>query len=241
MQQEITLSPANSERGAYVAVHDLQMVELVDPVLIVFLIVVGVGIAVTWWSRTRYATVSIGLNLRNGAKYAESLDALVSRSDFGTPDARAGVLHRIAALVSAVDAVDGFVQIRDPWSGRNQAGIRAEEVSRAHMGHIGIVPEIVNVAVPDGPGVKLSPQGTASDGEDPDGCVLAATVTVNRRYLPAFVPGEMDEAIETLRRLREFPGSGLDALYVYYSPNAGEPMDAAGANRLFLDMKATET
>src|SRR5215470_10064558 len=101
-----------------------------DPVLIVFLVVVAAGIAGAWWSRTRYATVSLGVNLRSGEKYAESFDNIVARSDFGSPDARAGVVRRIASLIQPEDVVDGFVHVRSPWSGRDEAGIRAEALSR---------------------------------------------------------------------------------------------------------------
>src|SRR5262249_27428472 len=138
-------------------------------------------------------------NLRSGEKYAEALDNLVSRSDFGSPDTRANVLNRISSLIAPEDLVDGFVDVRNPWSGKVEAGARSEEISRKHMEYFGITPEVVNIATPVGPDMKSSHAATGGVGVDADACVLAVMVTVNRRFLDAFVYGGLNETIETLR------------------------------------------
>ncbi len=192
------------------------------------------------WLATRYATVSLGLNLRHGRRYSKRLDALVAEADFTTPAGRAAALHRIANMIDPADVVDGFLTIGNAFAGRDQAGARAEAIARNQMQRSGINPEAVNVATPDGLGVRLD--GPAAAPSVPDdastGCVLAVVATVRRTALPGIRSGGEGAVLASLLRLHEVPGKDMDALYFYYAPSSQDVLDPVSANRLFGDLRA---
>ncbi|MGC8669155.1 MAG: hypothetical protein ACP5VE_13660 [Chthonomonadales bacterium] len=213
--------------------------------LTVFLIIAGIVAAVvvvaaaSSWAASRYATVSLGLNLRRGRRYARKLDELVATADFTTPAGRAAALHRIANMIDPEDVVDGFLTISNPFAGREAAGTRAEAIARSQMQRSGITPEAVNVASADGMAVRLDgPSAPAEPDDASAGCVLALVSTVRRRALGGIRVGGEGAVLASLMSLHEVPGKDMDALYFYYAPSAKDYLDPASANRLFGDLRA---
>lgn len=213
--------------------------------LTILLVVAGVVVAVVVakaaasWMASRYATLILGLNLRHGRQYARKLEAIVSGADFGTPSGRAAALHRIASMIDPEDVVDGFLTVRNPFASREDAGERAEAIARSQMQRSGVTPEAVNVASPDGMGVRLDgPAAPAAPDDASTGCVLAVVTTVRRQALPGIRTGGEGAVLASLLRLHEVSGRDMDALYFYYAPSARDALDPVSANRLFGDLRA---
>jgi hypothetical protein len=197
------------------------------------------GLAFKNWLDTRYALVSLGLNLRRGERYARKLDDLVADSDFTTPAGRSRALHRLAKMIEPEDIADGYITTPKRFGDRNAVGQTAEQVARAQMQRIGIHPEAVNVANAEGQSVRVDAPETSPDGARGNACVVAVLATVRRNALNGLNPGGEKEALRALQTLYETTGQSLDAVYFYYAPNAAEPLDPVSANRLFLDLRAT--
>jgi len=216
-----------------------------SPVFLLLLVggivlVVG-GIAAANWYNSRFALVSLGVNLRRGERYARRLDGLLADSDFTSSRGRARALHRLAKMVEAEDVVDGFVAIPQRFGDRWKIGQTAETLARAQMQRIGITAEAINVANTEGQSVQVEAPQNAPNAERPDACVLALLVTLRRSALNGLNAGGEREALVALQKFAALPGTDFDALYFYYAPNAAEPLDPHAANRLFLDLRATAT
>lgn len=203
----------------------------------VVLVIAAAGIA--GWAGSRYATVALGLNLRSGSRYARKLDAILDESDMSEPGGRAKALHRIAKMVEPGDVADGFVSIRSRMGDKEKSGERAEQVAREQMKYLGIRADQVNIATPEGTGVKLEEHGSGP-AEQADACIAAIVVTVRRNLAALLKAGDTNAALDTLAQLYEVSGKDLDALYVYYVPHSGEPLDPVTANGIFLDLRAVE-
>jgi hypothetical protein len=217
------------------------------PSLVFILVVVGGialvvgGMAVANWHASRYAMVSLGVNLRRGERYARKLDELLSSSDFNTPGGRAKALHRLAKTIDPEDMVDGYVTVRHKMSDRDTVAVKAEHLARAHMNRIGITAEAVNVASGEGESVQVDAPSATPGAEKPDACVVAVLATVRQSALQNVTSGDQRDTLGALQKLYETTGKDLDAVYFYYAPTHSEPMDPMAANRLFLDLKATAT
>ncbi len=208
-------------------------------VLVGGVIVVIAAAGVSGWASSRYATVALGLNLRGGSRYARKLDAILDESDMSEPGGRAKALHRIAKMVEPADVADGFVSIRSRMGDKAKSGERAEQVAREQMKYLGIRADQVNIATPEGTGVKLEEHGSGP-AQQADACIAAIVVTVRRSMAATLKAGDSNAALETLGKLYEVTGRDLDALYVYYVPHSGEPLDPVTANGIFLDLLAVE-
>lgn len=202
------------------------------------IVVVAAGVAIAGWYGSRYATVSVALNLRRGSRYARKLDSLIAESDFSTPSERARALHRIANSIDVDDVADGFTLIRDPFGSRDSAGVNAEQLARAQMKYVGVTAEAVNVATPEGLGVRLDPSARQAAAATADACVVALIATIRRPSLAGFKSGGEKEAFFAIQRLHEIPGKELDAFYFFYAPNGSESLDPVTANGIFLDLRA---
>ncbi len=206
--------------------------------LIVALALGAGGAAAALWLGGRFATVSVAVNLRNGEKYARLLDGLVEGADYSTPTGRAAALSKLARSIEEPDVVDGLVVIHHRLTGKDAAGERAESTAREQMQYLGINPGAVNVSTADGQGVRLDPRHAKGGHGHSDACVAAVVATLSRRGLADIWPGDTPQALAALSRLQRLSGADIDALYLFYTPNAGEPMDPITANRIFLDLRA---
>jgi hypothetical protein len=209
------------------------VIVVIGVMALVVTVVAGAG-----WLSSRYATISIGLNLRRGERYSNKLDSILSDSDFSTPGGRAKALHIIAKSIEAEDLVDGFISMPGRFGDKDKAGAQAEQVAREQMKHLGIHAEAVNVAGQDGSSVKLDAHSSGKGGEHGDACVMSLVMTLKRSASSGIIPSGEREVLSTLGCLYETSGKEIDAFYFYYAPNRSEALDSATANGIFLDMKA---
>ena len=200
-------------------------------------VVVG-GAAVARWYSTRGALLTVGVNLRRGKHYAQALDHLMEAADFSTPAGRASALHRAANMVDTDDVVDGYVTVLDRMGDPTALGERAERIAREQMKHVGIDPNVVNVADAQGTAVQLDARAGSDSQTDSDGCVLGIVAVSRASVVRRVSSGREKDALETLRLLHETRGSDFGSLYMFYAPNTGERLDPDAANRVFLDLRA---
>lgn len=202
------------------------------------IVLVAGALAVAGWYQSRYALVSLGVNLRRGDRYQRRFDEILADSEMESPSGRAKALHRIAKLIDPSDVVDAFTEIKPMLGDRDGAGEIAENLARTQMARIGINADAVNVANTTGQSVKLdAPRGSGSAVSE--ACVVAILATMKQSVLKGFQEGGEGSAILALSKLYETSGKDLDALYFYYAPNSSEPLDSITANRMYLDLQAT--
>lgn len=213
--------------------------------LIAILVIGGVvglvfaGMAVSQWMASRAALITMGVNLRRGSRYTRKLDDLIENANFADGSGRATALHRLANLIETDDVVDGYVTVLDRRGGAEQLGERADTLARAQMQRVGITPDIVNVS--DITGATIQMDTRAGTGSPSDACVVGIVAVARANTIREIVSGGEADVLKALRVLHETRGRDIGAVYVFYKPNRGEPLDAVAANRLFLDLKATAT
>lgn len=207
-------------------------------VLIGGVVVVAGAVAVANWYNSRYAMLSLGVNLRRGDRYARRFDEILADSEFESPSGRAKALHRLSKLIDPADVVDAFTEVRPMLGDRDAAGETAENVARSQMQRIGITADAVNVANTSGQSVRLDAP-TSNGAARSEACVVSIVATLKQSALKGFQEGDERDALAALSKLYEVPSRDLDALYFYYAPNSSEPLDPMAANRLYLDLRAT--
>jgi hypothetical protein len=210
-------------------------------IILIFIGVIGAIVVaglVVGFVQTRYGVVVVGINLRNGEKYARKLDRLVTELDYSDPKGRAKALHMIAKSIQMEDVVDAFVVVQPPWINMDQAGAKAEEIARGQMQYIGIDPNKVNVADTEGRAVKIDMADGDIYKDKTAACVVSLVVSAKRPSVARVSSGEAGALSSALDLMDDVPSNEMDALYFYYSPNADDHLDPHTANAMFLDMKA---
>jgi hypothetical protein len=222
-------SPYDSQRHGYGG-DPLSRAPLWIPLVIIF---AGLAIAGLMFVGGRHRVVHLLLNLRQAERYAPALDGVLAAADFETPAGRAATLGQLARLVSPSDLVDGRVEVRGfgPLGPEGEAADGARALYREKMGRAGLREGT--------PALLGTPSDTTPRVRPGDGCVLGLVFVVSARS--RFCAGGTPAAIAALGELRAtrygvpaFPlPAPVAALYCYYAPDPGQPLDPDAARQLF--------
>jgi uncharacterized membrane protein len=174
-----------------------------------------------------YQVVQVIVSLRRGVRYVPELDALLINGDFTTPDGRERVLQRLTALIHPEDVIEGAFSTGASGADAELLGEAAQKTCRDQMRRAGLKQQL-------GAPLPEAPPG-APRIRDGDGCVLGIVVAASGLSTPE--AGDLQAAREALERLRNFSGA-VGALYFYYAPDPGKPLDPEAAHRVFEQLRS---